>query len=275
VKKEGRVIMSGICQRSLNRRQFLRDGLALAAGVAAFGPRMALGDECKEDTRWAFLSDTHIAGDPENHYRGFYPYRNLQEIAWQIADNLPEGLVVTGDLARIKGRCEAYANVRTLLSPIAEQRPVYLGLGNHDDREDFFRAFADSNGDCETVENKHIIVTNAGPVRLIVLDTLYHVNTNPGLLGLSQLNWLATFLQVCDDQPTVLFVHHVPEADLLDTRRLFDIIGPTAKVKAVVFGHSHRFRFSQHQGIHMINLPATGYNLSGNHPVGWVEARRG
>jgi predicted phosphodiesterase len=45
-----------------------------------------------------------------------------------------------------------------------------------------------------------------------------------------------------------------------------------AKVKAVVYGHSHRFKFSQHKGIHMINLPATGYNMSGSQPVGWVEA---
>jgi hypothetical protein len=41
----------------------------------------------------------------------------------------------------------------------------------------------------------------------------------------------------------------------------------------VVHGHSHRYRFSRFKGIHLIGLPATGYNLSGNESVGWVEAR--
>ena len=45
------------------------------------------------------------------------------------------------------------------------------------------------------------------------------------------------------------------------------------KVKAVVYGHSHVYAFSEYKGIHQINLPATGYNFSDNDPVGWVEAR--
>ena len=87
------------------------------------------------------------------------------------------------------------------------------------------------------------------------------------------LSWLKTFLDGCDDRPTILFFHHRPRIDLLDTRRLFDIIAPSTKVKAVVYGHSHKFRFSEYKGIHLINLPATGYNMSGRQPVGWVEAR--
>jgi hypothetical protein len=85
--------------------------------------------------------------------------------------------------------------------------------------------------------------------------------------------WLSSFLAMSDDRPTILFFHHRPKIDLLDTRRLFDIITPVAKVKAVVYGHSHKFEFSEYKGIHMINLPATGYNMSGSQPVGWVEAK--
>lgn len=245
----------------------------MTAGVATLGPARALGEDRDECTRWAFLSDTHVAADPENRYRGFYPYRNLQEIAGQIAFDPPDGVVITGDLARLKGQVEAYGNLKTLLAPVTEQRPVYLGLGNHDDRDDFFRAFENSGGPAETVENRHVITEVAGPVRLIVLDSLLYVDTIPGLLGQSQRTWLETYLRVCDDRPTILFLHHTPRIDLLDTRRLFNIIGPMAKVKAVVYGHSHKFKFSQYKGIHLINLPATGYNFSRSQPVGWVDAR--
>ena len=227
----------------------------------------------KDTTRWALLSDTHVAADPENRYRGFFPYLNLQEVAAQIADKLPDRVVVTGDLARLRGETGAYENFKTLLAPVAKQRPIHLGLGNHDDREDFFQAFQSPTTADMAIENKHVVETEAGPVRLIVLDTLLHVNVTTGELGQSQRSWLETFLRRCDNKPTILFLHHTLSSDLLDTRPLLEIIRPVGKVKAVVYGHSHKYEFSTDAGIHLINLPATGFNFAGNQPVGWVEAR--
>lgn len=265
--------MPGMCQQRLSRRQLLRGGLALAAGVVTFGPRTVLGAEREGCTRWAFLSDTHIAADPDDRYRGFCPYLNLREITSRLCYDLPDGVVITGDLARLKGRPEAYANVKSLLTPVAEKRPVYLGLGNHDNRDDFFRAFEGPGRIGEAVENKHVITADGGPVRLIILDTLDRINAISGLLGWPQRTWLETYLHTCDDTPTILFLHHKPKGDLRDTGRLFRIIGPMAKVKAVVYGHTHQVGLSEYKGIHLINLPATGYNLGDSHPVGWMEAK--
>ena len=113
----------------------------------------------------------------------------------------------------------------------------------------------------------------AGPVRMIVLDSLLYTNVYGGMIGQTQRTWLETYLHVCDDTPTILFLHHTPRADLLDARRLFDIITPIKKVKAVVYGHSHKYEFRESDGIQLINLPAVGYNFTGAQPVGWVEAR--
>jgi len=263
--------MVDVSGHDLNRRQFLKTGLAWAAGVAAVGPARAFSQDLDERTRWAFLSDTHVASDPDNRYRGFYPYRNLQEVAGQIGYHPPDGVVITGDLARMRGEVQAYENLKTLLTPITEQRPVYLGLGNHDTHDDFAQAFTPGSGDVRTVEDKHVVTAVAGPMRLIVLDSLI-ADRAAGLLGSSQRMWLRSFLADSDDRPTILFFHHRPRIDLLDSNRLFDIIEPVAKVKAVVYGHSHKFNFSQYKGIHLINLPATGFNMSGSQPVGWVEA---
>ncbi len=265
--------MSGISQQRVSRRRFLKGGLAFAAGAVAFGPRSVLGEDCRQCARWAFLSDTHIAADPDDCYRGFYPYRNLQEITSQLAYDLPDGVIVTGDLARLKGQPGCYSNVQTLLTPLAEKRPVYLGLGNHDSREDFYRMFGNSGSSGRAVDNKHVMVADAGPVRLIVLDTLLHINKMPGMLGWLQRSWLEAYLGSCNDKPTILFLHHTPKGDLLDTARLFQIIAPVAKVKAVVYGHTHHFGFSQYKGIHLINVPASGFSISDGHPVGWVEAK--
>lgn len=263
--------MVDVSGRDLNRRQFLKTGLALAAGVATLGPARVFGQDRDECTRWAFLSDTHVASDPDNEYRGFYPYQNLQEVTGQLAYYPPDGVIITGDLARMRGQVAAYENLKTLLMPVVAQRPLYLGLGNHDTRDDFSQAFATDVGDVRTVEDRHVVTAVAGPMRLIVLDTLL-ADRAAGLLGGAQRMWLNSFLATTDDRPTILFCHHRPRIDLLDTKRLFDIIGPVAKVKAVVYGHSHRFHFSQYRGIHLINLPATGYNMSDSQPVGWVEA---
>jgi Icc protein len=261
------------CRDGLSRRQLLKGGLALAAGAAAIGPRRALGQDCPDCTRWALLSDTHIAANPENRFRGFYPYRNLQEVTAQLADDLPDGVVITGDLARWRGATQSYERLKTMLAPISQQRPVHLGIGNHDNRKNFLRTFDDYDRAGDSGDSKHVVTINAGCVRLIVLDTLLFINWNPGILGRSQRAWLENYLQTCDDRPTILLLHHTPYADLLDTRRLFDIVRPVPKVKAIIYGHSHAYRFGESDGVHLINLPATGFNFSDHHPVGWVEAR--
>jgi Icc protein len=259
----------------MTRRGFLEAGLA-AGGAFVLGTRPTWAAEGREQTRWAFLSDTHIAADPENNYRGFYPYRNFQKVVEWIRSDLPEGLVVTGDLARLTGQAGDYENFKQLLAPLLESRPVCLALGNHDDRDNFLRAFEKPAGEKQPVRGKHIVTFHAGPVRFVLLDSLLYVDKAPGLLGKAQRTWLASYLHTCDDRPTILFFHHTlgdADGDLLDVLRLFDLVGPISKVKAIVYGHSHEYGYSELDGIHLINLPATGYNFAGAEPVGWVEAQ--
>ncbi len=260
----------------MTRRRFIHAGLAAAGGVMVLGPRWSSGGVEQEQARWAFLSDTHIAADPENNYRGFYPYRNLQKVVEWIGSDRPEGLVITGDLARLTGQAGDYENFRRLLGPMVENRPVCLALGNHDDRDNFLRTFENPGGDRQAVRGKHVVTVNTGPVRFILLDSLLYVDKTPGLLGKAQRTWLQDYLRTCDERPTILFVHHTfgdGDGDLLDVLRLFDLVTPIAKVKAIVYGHSHEYGYSQLEGIHLINLPATGYNFNNSEPLGWVEAQ--
>jgi 3',5'-cyclic AMP phosphodiesterase CpdA len=109
-----------------------------------------------------------------------------------------------------------------------------------------------------------------------MLDTLMFTNKTPGLLGKEQRTWLRNTLREASSAPTVLFFHHTLEdgdGDLLDGDRLFRIASDFPQVKAMVFGHSHAYSITEREGIHLINLPALGYNFSDNEPVGWVLAR--
>ena len=260
----------------ISRRRFLHAGLAAAGGTVLLGSCRSLVESEQKHTRWAFASDTHIAADPENNYRGSYPYRNLQTTVEQITAEMPEGLIITGDLARLTGQTEDYRNLRNLLGPVTAQRPVCLAMGNHDDRANFLQAFEEPAADEQAVKGKHVVTVNAGPVRFMVLDSLLYVNKTPGLLGKAQRTWLESCLRESDDRPTILFFHHTlgdADGDLLDVLRLFEMVKSVGKVKAIVYGHSHVYGFSQFEGIHLINLPATAYSFRDDQPLGWVEAR--
>jgi 3',5'-cyclic AMP phosphodiesterase CpdA len=270
--------MAEIFYKSMNRRNFIKTGLAAVGALVTINTGCSPGlykNETKS-TRWAFLADTHIPADINNNYRGFFPYQNLQKVIPDIISALPDGVAIAGDLARLTGQLGDYANLKKLLEPIAEKRPVFMALGNHDNRDNFLKIFGKTTDVKPFVKDKYIIIVKRPPIRLIILDSLLYVNKVPGLLGKAQRQWLEDYLKKCDDTPTILCFHHSlgdDDGDLLDLPRLFSIIKPIRKIKAILYGHSHAYGFSEFEGIHLINLPAVGYNFSDTEPVGWVEAK--
>jgi Icc protein len=270
--------MAELYCNSMNRRVFIKNGLGALVGLISVGTGNSFGSGKgrKEATRWAFLADTHIPEDVDDNYRGFYPYQNLQKAIPRILSVQPDGVAIAGDLARLEGKLGDYANLKALLNPVAEKTTVFMALGNHDNRDNFLRVFSKVPGERQSVGGKHVVVVNKPPIRLIILDSLFYVNKAPGLLGRAQRRWLENYLRKCDDTPTILCFHHTlgdGDGDLLDVPRLFDLIKPIRKVKAILYGHSHEYSYSEFEGIHLINLPAMGYNFSDNEPLGWVEAR--
>lgn len=265
-------------RHKVNRRQFLSAGLAMAGGAMLSPGRVFAADPAdrKEVVRWALLSDTHTPPNPRNHFAGSYPYRNLQEAVGRISSKMPDRLLVTGDVARLTGSAGSYDNFKKLMGPIAGKCPMHLVVGNHDDRSNFQQAFKDYTGDWAQMEDKHVVAANAGPIRVILLDSLLWVNLFPGQLGQMQRLWLRTYLEASDDTPTILFVHHTIDDganDMMDAGQLVDIIRPVTKVKAVVFGHSHACSFKQVHGIHLINVPALGFAFNGREPIGWIDSQ--
>ncbi len=112
-------------------------------------------------------------------------------------------------------------------------------------------------------------------VRLILLDSLAFPHYVPGLLGKQQREWLDSYLTAPSTIPTLLFVHHtLDDGDqaLLDFEKLLSIAQKHRQVKAIFYGHSHIYKSDTVQGLHLVNLPAVGYNFRDSAPVGWVQA---
>jgi 3',5'-cyclic-AMP phosphodiesterase len=259
-----------------DRRSFLKSSAQAAGLLSAYGLGLTsvLAEGTANETYLALLSDTHVAEDTQNNYRGFYPYKNLHTVVPQVLRAKPDAVLINGDVARLAGEKGDYAQVKSLLDPVAAQAPVYMTLGNHDHRENIQSVFA-NHGE-QGVKDKRVAVIEQPTTRFILLDSLMFVNKTPGFLGENQRTWLGDFLHKSDGKPTVLFVHHpLSDSDgaLLDTEKLIKIIRPHQKVKAVFYGHSHQYRYDKLDGIHFVNQPAVGYNFSDSEPVGWLSGK--
>jgi 3',5'-cyclic AMP phosphodiesterase CpdA len=267
--------MPGIFYQPIGRRKFLHcTAKALAAGVLIQEFHRRTG-AAERSFHAALLSDTHVAADPKEEYRKFLPAENLKRMVSQVIETRPEVVLLNGDAARLTGEKGDYEAVKKLLGPAAEQCPIYLGLGNHDNRETFLKTFTPDPAMAQKVAEKHVLVIEQPLLRLIMLDSLLYTNKVAGLLGKAQREWLDKFLAGSDKKATVLFVHHTlgdGDGELLDAPALYRIAEPYRKVKAIFYGHSHEYNFKEHQGIHLVNLPAVGYNFSDKEPVGWVDA---
>jgi 3',5'-cyclic AMP phosphodiesterase CpdA len=262
----------------IHRRDFLKASFLAGAAVVLHGCQTSSRSSGNE-IHLALLSDTHIPGDcAKGPRRGFDPCENLKRVAADIVSGSPSGVILNGDAASREGLKTDYQELRSLLEPVARVAPIYIGLGNHDDRQNFKAIFTMASGTDASVPNHHVLIIEETFLRFIVLDSLFCVNKAAGLLGEQQRSWLTEYLKLHREKPTVLFVHHTlgdSDGDLLDANRLFEVIRPHRQVKAIFYGHSHGWNISERQGIKLINLPALGYNFTDYDPVGWVDARFG
>src|SRR5438128_2057491 len=132
--------MPCIFYQPMDRRSFLRTCSSGMAGLALSAKARVLGAEApgrENPIHLALLSDTHVPADPKNEYRKFFPYENLKSVVLQVLEARPEAVILNGDAARLTGEVADYEALKGLLGPLAVQAPVYIGMGNHDDRDNF------------------------------------------------------------------------------------------------------------------------------------------
>jgi predicted phosphodiesterase len=110
-----------------------------------------------------------------------------------------------------------------------------------------------------------------------MLDSLDVTNKTPGVLGEEQRTWLSKALDARTDKPALVMVHHDPmlvegkKTGLLDTAELMEILKPRRHVKAMIYGHTHTWRMTELEGIHLVNLPAVAYPFNKAEVTGWVD----
>ncbi len=264
----------------LSRRAFLGRSLAAGAGLLLSPPLYAAGKPTAKHS-WAFFSDTHIAADRARIARSTNMAANLAAVTRDLLalPERPAGVFVTGDCAWNSGEPGDYSTFADLLEPLRrEHLPVHLLLGNHDNRERFWTAFAGERRAHRPLIDQQVALIKTPEVNWFLLDSLAKTLYTRGVAGTEQLNWLTKSLDKNRGQPAVILIHHNLDSDeksigLEDTEELLKVIRPRRQVKACIFGHTHNWGVTQEaSGIHLVNLPPTAYIFRAGQPSGWVRA---
>ena len=265
----------------LTRREFLKRA-ALAGAAVALAPQAHAGlfGKSRDNHTFAFFSDTHIAGDPAQTYYNVNMADHLAACARELAawPVKPAAVIVNGDLAFLFGKPDDYATFGRVIEPVRALAPVHLSLGNHDERENFWRAFPHDAAKLKSVRQRQAAVFAGDRANWFLLDSLDVTDKTPGELGAAQLDWLARELDARLHKPAVVVVHHNPQfpkptTGLLDSAALMETLAPRRQVKALIFGHTHDWHIAQHEsGVYFINLPPTSYPFKAGRPSGWVRA---
>ncbi len=216
----------------------------------------------------AQISDTHVSTPDSRNDRLF---RTAEHLAAAVAHlnalhPRPDLVLATGDLVE-RGGIDEYERLREILTPLA--MPLFLIPGNHDDRENLTKVFADHaylprNGAFlqYTVED--------WPLRLVALDTLVPGKSG-GRLCAERLAWLEARLGEAPDRPTLVFMHHPPFATgiaAMDDMGLDGIEGLAAvirrhpQVERITCGHLHRTIVRRFAGTVACTCPATAHQIA-------------
>ncbi|MEM6550855.1 MAG: metallophosphoesterase [Planctomycetota bacterium] len=284
----------------LTRREALAGGLGIGlAGVlpgrGAWAQTQGGRAEVGGVERWALLADTHINGDPAvRGRRGDDMTANLRRVVGEVLGAAGGGFraaMINGDVSHIDGQAVDYRVLGEALRPLRLEMPVWLTLGNHDDRAEAVAWPLGGGGEVvggssAAVVGKRVAVLPGRYADWVLLDSLHRVNVTPGLIGEDQLAWLERFLDepAARDRPVFVMLHHTlaPPADseeakgrawwLMDSEALMGVIRPRRRVKAVFHGHAHRWRYATVDGLHVVGQPPTAYLFREEDPLGWLEA---
>lgn len=201
---------------------------------------------------------------------------NLKGVVDEVVSAAPDHVLFNGDLAFAKGRHEDYAAFQGLISSLRSRgTPLHLTLGNHDHRTRFVEALALAPD--AALADKTVSSMSVGGIHWLFLDSLEKVNGLRGSLGPEQRAWLIRRLDA-DPAPAIVCLHHHPDnalVGLTDAGEFLEIVTRRRQVKLVLFGHTHQYRVWQTDGLHFVNLPATGFRFLPDAPLGWVLAHIG
>ncbi len=218
--------------------------------------------------QFLYLTDLHMR-DPANSWvdneRANFFASCLRELAQTYAD--AEFCVVTGDLTD-QAEPMAYSWLYEQFKELPF--PTIPLLGNHDDREAFWREFGvHGNNQANFVQS----FRRSDNACFIFLDTI-KPGSDAGTLCDARLFWLEKILQENRDVPVFLFMHHPPceigdvimdPIKLDNPAELGHLLSNARNVRHIFVGHVHRNITTSWEEIPLTSIPGQSLNTTSTH----------
>ncbi|MDP1838994.1 MAG: phosphodiesterase [Reyranella sp.] len=217
----------------------------------------------------AQITDFHLCAPGALVYEGIDTNGHLRDTVRRLnaLSPRPDLVLGTGDLVD-HGTVEEYLHLKEILSAL--EIPIYLIVGNHDDRGPFREVFGDQPY-LRGVSGKFLnYAFDAGGVRLIGFDTAVH-GVSYGEACEERVAWLDAELARHPDQPTIIFMHHPPfetgiwwmdASRLRGSHRLAEVVQRHRQIRRIWCGHLHRSIFSEWAGVLCSISPSTAHHVS-------------
>ena len=190
----------------------------------------------------AQVTDIHLGFEPDNPSE--FNRKRLDQVIRQLVAMTPQPdmLLATGDLVD-RGDSESYHRLRNALD--ACPFPVWLCLGNHDERANFSRWYPEIPVADGFVQYE----VQTPELRLLFLDTLED-GRHGGAFCEVRADWLKARLAEKPDAKTLIVMHHPPVEvgiEWMNTHpdepwvaRVADAIRGHDQIVGIVCGHLHR-----------------------------------
>ena len=279
----------------IERRQVMQ-GLLVIAGSALLPNRGLLSASHESVTldsnHVALLADTHISENPEQFVYGTRwpgaPYQDdehegvyMAECLRHVVDDIiaqnprPAHALINGDCAYSNGRVGEYKEFARLIQPLqAAGITVHVTIGNHDNRTTLWDEMPQLKKEALGVQTTVVELPKAN---LVLLDS------GVGTFRPGQLDWLDEQLGLRPGKVALVFAHfnarpHQGIRPLKGMRdgdggALLDLMGKHKHAKAFFHGHTHQWKCSRWQQIHVVSQPAVGYYFGKGHAHGWVNMK--
>ena len=218
----------------------------------------------------AQITDLHITTDkdPLNQARNHSRLQQTFEAIWALEPR-PVAIIATGDLVD-RGQAEEYANLKAILAPL--DIPIYLGVGNHDNRAALLANFQQPQVQCDPAGFVQYAI-EFDQYRIVMCDTLDE-GAEGGAFCNQRADWLDQTLRQRPRTPTLIGLHHPPISSGIRWMdedpaskwilRLKSTLDSHEQVRAITSGHLHR-SFSRLFGKTMVVVsPATSIQLTLN-----------
>ncbi|MEP0521019.1 MAG: phosphodiesterase [Hyphomicrobiales bacterium] len=187
------------------------------------------------------FTDIHLT-EPGTTIAGRDPNANFEKALSHAMNDHgdSDAIVITGDLSDW-GDLSDYQRLKLAIDKLP--MPVYLCIGNHDDRENFARVFPDRVDETGHIQSVFELGNQIG----ICLDTKIEA-THSGALCDKRLAWLDRKLEALS-VPAFIFMHHNPVPTgqgpidsimLKNSVQFGDLVKRhSSKIRHIFFGHCH------------------------------------